>query len=70
VAELIVNHRPRRFGRSKYGLSRTFGVVADLIHLRALMRKAVDPSTQVPTLYEIAEILETRSGGSTVQKVQ
>jgi glycosyltransferase involved in cell wall biosynthesis len=70
VVEVIVNHRPRRFGRSKYGLSRTFGVVADLIHLRALMRKAVDPSTQVPTLYEIAEILETRSGGSTVQQVQ
>ena len=34
VAEVPVNHRPRRFGRSKYGLSRTFIVVGDLLHLR------------------------------------
>ena len=70
VVEVVVNHRPRRFGRSKYGLSRTFSVVADLIHLRALMRRAVDPSTPATNLYQIAEILETGSGGSTVQKVQ
>jgi glycosyltransferase involved in cell wall biosynthesis len=52
VAEVVVNHRPRRFGRSKYGLSRTFRVVADLIHIRALMRAAIDPSRPVPQLYE------------------
>ena len=27
VTEVVVNHRPRQFGRSKYGLSRTFRVV-------------------------------------------
>ena len=48
VAEVVVNHRPRRFGRSKYGLSRTFRVVADLVHLRGLMRQAVDPATPAP----------------------
>ena len=53
VAEVIVNHRPRRFGRSKYGLSRTFRVVADLVHLRALMREAVDPAAPPAPGYEI-----------------
>jgi len=59
VAEVVVNHRPRRFGRSKYGLSRTFRVVADLVHLRGLMRQAVDPATPAPTIYQVQEILET-----------
>ncbi len=59
VAEVVVNHRSRRFGRSKYGLSRTFTVVADLLQLRRLMRQAVDPATDTTGLYEIATIVET-----------
>jgi len=58
VTEVVVNHRPRRFGQSKYGLSRTFRVVSDLVKLRRLMREAVDPATPVPELYEVAEVLE------------
>jgi glycosyltransferase involved in cell wall biosynthesis len=58
VAEVVVHHRPRRFGRSKYGLSRTFGVVVDLFRLRQVMRAAVDPAAPVPRIYEIAEVLE------------
>ena len=58
VTEVVVNHRPRRFGHSKYGLSRTFRVMGDLFQLRRLMRKAVDPATQVPQLYDVAEVLE------------
>jgi len=58
VTEVVVNHRPRRFGQSKYGLSRTFRVVSDLVKLRRLMRGAVDPATPVPELYEVAEVLE------------
>ena len=58
VTEVVVNHRPRRFGRSKYGLSRTFGVVADLLHLRQVMRQAVDPAAPPPRLYEISEVLD------------
>lgn len=60
VTEVVVNHRPRQFGESKYGLSRTFRVVADLVRLRALMRQAIDPATEVPRLYEIAEVIESR----------
>jgi glycosyltransferase involved in cell wall biosynthesis len=59
VAEMLVHHRPRRFGHSKYGLSRTFRVVADLVHLRALMRQAVDPAIDARPIYEIATVLET-----------
>jgi glycosyltransferase involved in cell wall biosynthesis len=62
VTEAVVNHRPRRFGRSKYGLSRTFGVIADLAHLRGVMRQAVDPSAPRPRIYEIAERLEAPAG--------
>jgi glycosyltransferase involved in cell wall biosynthesis len=58
VAEVVVNHRPRRFGRSKYGLSRTFGVIADLAHLRALMREAADPATPAVIGYEIETVVE------------
>jgi glycosyltransferase involved in cell wall biosynthesis len=59
VAEVVVNHRPRRFGHSKYGLSRTFRVLADLAHLRALMRQAVDPATPPFALYQVEQVLET-----------
>ncbi len=58
VTEVVVTHRPRRFGRSKYGLSRTFRVVSDLFTLRRSMREAVDPATRMPQLYEVAEVLE------------
>jgi glycosyltransferase involved in cell wall biosynthesis len=57
VTEVVVNHRPRRFGQSKYGLSRTFRVISDLFRLRRLMREAVDPATAMPKLYEVADVL-------------
>jgi len=57
VAEVEVSHRPRQHGHSKYNLSRTFRVLADLFQLRRLMREAIDPSTPTPHLYEIAQIL-------------
>jgi glycosyltransferase involved in cell wall biosynthesis len=64
VTEVVVNHRPRRFGRSKYGLSRTFRVVTDLLHLRGVMRQAVDPAARGPRIYEIAETLEAAPPGA------
>jgi membrane protein YqaA with SNARE-associated domain len=60
VTEVVVNHRPRQFGESKYGLSRTFKVASDLMRLRGLMREAIDPAADVPTLYEIATVLEAK----------
>ncbi|MCP5106297.1 MAG: glycosyltransferase family 2 protein, partial [bacterium] len=35
--EVPVNHRERQFGKSKYGLSRTFRVVLDLISIKYLL---------------------------------
>ena len=31
IAELAVNHRPRKYGRSKYGIGRTIRVILDLL---------------------------------------
>lgn len=36
VAELPVDHRPRRFGESKYGFSRVFRVLLDLVLMKFL----------------------------------
>lgn len=43
VSELEVNHRPRRFGRSKYGVGRTFKVLLDLLLISFLERAASKP---------------------------
>jgi glycosyltransferase involved in cell wall biosynthesis len=43
VTELVVNHRPRTAGRTKYGLGRIFNVVLDLILIRFLERYAQRP---------------------------
>jgi glycosyltransferase involved in cell wall biosynthesis len=43
VTELIVNHRPRTAGRTKYGLGRTFNVVLDMILIRFLQRYSQRP---------------------------
>jgi glycosyltransferase involved in cell wall biosynthesis len=61
VAETIVQHRARKFGQSKYGLSRTATVVRDIIQLRALMRSAVEPVRNRVPIYDVAEVLEVPS---------
>ena len=43
MAEVPVNHRPRRFGKSKYGISRTFRVILDLITVRFLLSYSTRP---------------------------
>ena len=43
VAEVKVNHRPRKFGKSKYGISRTIRVVLDLITVKFLLSYATRP---------------------------
>jgi glycosyltransferase involved in cell wall biosynthesis len=43
VAELVVNHRARTAGRTKYGLGRTFNVVLDLVLIRFFQRYAQRP---------------------------
>ncbi len=43
IAEVVVNHRSREFGRSKYGLSRVLKVAADLVVLRLITEFAGRP---------------------------
>jgi glycosyltransferase involved in cell wall biosynthesis len=43
VTEIPVSHHPRRFGRAKYGLSRTLKVFLDILAVRFLMSYATRP---------------------------
>ncbi len=43
VAEMVVNHRRRTTGKTKYGLSRTFKVVLDLITIKFLASFSTKP---------------------------
>lgn len=43
IAEIPVAHHPRRFGKTKYGLSRTVRVILDLITVKFLMTYSTRP---------------------------
>ncbi len=43
IAEIPVNHRSRKFGRSKYGISRTIRVLLDLITVKFLSTYSTRP---------------------------
>lgn len=43
LQEAVVNHRPRKHGRSKYGISRTVRVILDLITVKFLLSYSTRP---------------------------
>jgi glycosyltransferase involved in cell wall biosynthesis len=43
LVEVETHHRPRRFGRSKYGMARTLRVILDLITVKFLLSFATKP---------------------------
>jgi glycosyltransferase involved in cell wall biosynthesis len=43
IEETVVNHRPRRHGKSKYGLSRTVRVMLDLLTVKFLLSYSTRP---------------------------
>jgi len=43
ISEVVVNHRPRKHGASKYGLSRTFRVILDLLTVKFLLSYSTRP---------------------------
>ncbi|MBN1297753.1 glycosyltransferase family 2 protein [bacterium] len=43
IGEVPVHHHPRRFGHSKYGISRTLRVLLDLITVKFLMNYSTSP---------------------------
>jgi glycosyltransferase involved in cell wall biosynthesis len=44
IAEVVVNHRVRRHGRSKYGIGRTVRVMLDLLTVKFLLSYSTRPS--------------------------
>jgi glycosyltransferase involved in cell wall biosynthesis len=56
IAEVVVNHRPRTAGRSKYGLSRTIRVVLDLATVKFLVSYSTRP-LQIFGLFGVAAIM-------------
>ena len=38
ITEIVVNHRPRKFGKTNYGIGRTFNVILDLIVVKFLSK--------------------------------
>jgi dolichol-phosphate mannosyltransferase len=45
IGEVIVQHHPRRFGQSKYGISRIWKVFLDLFTVKMLVTFAPRPAT-------------------------
>lgn len=43
IGEVVVKHHPRKFGKSKYNLTRTFKVLMDLTTLNLFLRYLVNP---------------------------
>jgi glycosyltransferase involved in cell wall biosynthesis len=43
IAEIKVNHHPRQFGKSKYGLSRIYKVLVDLLSIKTILSFAMRP---------------------------
>ncbi len=43
ISEVVVDHHPRRFGTTKYGISRTFRVVLDLLTVKFLLVYSTRP---------------------------
>src|SRR3989441_6875214 len=43
IVEQVVNHRPRRHGASKYGISRTLRVILDLLTVKFLLSYSTRP---------------------------
>jgi glycosyltransferase involved in cell wall biosynthesis len=37
ITEVVVNHRPRKFGKTKYGLSRVWKVLSDILTIKMLI---------------------------------
>jgi glycosyltransferase involved in cell wall biosynthesis len=43
IAEIVVNHHPRRFGKSKYGIGRVWRVLLDIITVKMIIGFAARP---------------------------
>ena len=65
-AEVVTRHHPRRFGTSKYGISRTFRVVLDLITVKYLIQYLTSPMKLFGGMGLSSLLLAGASGVATV----
>ncbi|MCA9041079.1 MAG: glycosyltransferase family 2 protein [Planctomycetaceae bacterium] len=65
-AEVVTKHHPRQFGETKYGISRTFKVLLDLITVKYLIQYLVSPMRLFGTMGLIAGGVGVLSGVLTV----
>ncbi len=65
IAEVPVNHRPRKFGVSKYGISRTIRVVLDLLTVKFLLGYSKRPIH----LFGPLGLISTALGGITLMLI-
>jgi glycosyltransferase involved in cell wall biosynthesis len=66
VAEIEVAHHPRRFGRSKYGISRTMRVILDLMTVKFLLSYSTKPIQLFGKLGVYTLAAAIFSGGATL----
>jgi glycosyltransferase involved in cell wall biosynthesis len=65
-AEVVTRHRPREFGKSKYGLSRTLRVLFDLITVKYLTRYLISPMKLFGTVGLACGMVGVASGAATI----
>jgi glycosyltransferase involved in cell wall biosynthesis/uncharacterized membrane protein YbhN (UPF0104 family) len=65
-AEVVTRHHPRRFGTSKYGISRTFRVVLDLITVKYMIQYLTSPMKLFGGIGLGSWLLSGVSGAATV----
>jgi glycosyltransferase involved in cell wall biosynthesis len=58
VAEIEVNHHPRKFGKAKYGISRTSRVILDLMTIKFLLTYSKKPMQ----IFGLAGVIATIGG--------
>ena len=66
VSELVVNHRPRVAGKSKYGLSRILRVILDLINVKFLVSYSTRPIQVFGKIGILAFLLGVLFGAVTI----
>jgi len=64
-AEVVTNHHPRRFGTSKYGISRTTRVILDLMTVKYFIQYVVSPMKLFGSIGLISLLIGLVSGAAT-----
>lgn len=64
--EVITNHHPRRFGQSKYGISRTTRVILDLMTVKYFIQYVVSPMKLFGSIGLVCLVAAFLSGITTV----